>query len=115
MVGNRAKQASNGNKIMNSNIDKQSDVSGLAMVSAEEVFTAEAEQVATGRGINRAKLLKRNLAKPIGERIDASELAERVGFARVRGNLVALHARIRAEVEPLIDALRQRDMALENL
>jgi len=65
--------------------------------------------------INRAKLLEWNLRRPLLQRIHAEDLQERVSFASVRGNLVAFHATISAEVAATLNAARSLTDALMEL
>lgn len=49
--------------------------------------------------INQSKLILHNLTSPYHKRVSAAALQARVDAARHRGNMVGLHAQIRAEVE----------------
>ncbi len=89
-------------------IDAQDAVSRLAQATTEEM-TPEATQDAPAPTpaprINHAKLTAHNLRQPLDRRIDATELAEKLSIARIRGNLAGLLATIHAEIAPPIDAL----------
>ena len=85
-------------------IDAQDAISRLAQSTTEET-TPEAMQDAPAPSINHAKLTAHNLRQPINNRIDATELAEKLSIARIRGNLAGLLATIHAEIAPPIDAL----------
>lgn len=65
--------------------------------------------------INFKKLLAHNLRQPLNKRISANELQEKVAFAHVRGNLVALRAKIETEIAPTLAKSRELDEAIEAL
>lgn len=59
--------------------------------------------------MNATKLLKRNLALPIAQRIDAANVKRKETIARIRGNNAALLATIHAEIAPKLAELKRRD------
>jgi hypothetical protein len=87
-------------------IDAQDAISRLAQATTEET-TPEAMQDAPAPvpRINHAKLTAHNLRQPLDKRINADELAEKLVFARMAGNLAGLLATIHAEITPQIDPL----------
>jgi len=62
--------------------------------------------------INHAKLVLHNLCVPMDKRISAESLQAKVSFARARGNLVAMHARIHAEVSSVINKMHEQEDTL---
>ena len=93
------------------NLSAESEVSALAQVSAAEVFTAEVAPEVAPR-VNVSKLVRHNLTVPMARRISHADLAAKVAFAKVRGNIVGLWATIHAECESERAVLRARDEVL---
>ena len=80
--------------------------------SSDEVCAIAIEQKPR---LNVAKLVRFNLSQPIGKRLAAADLQERLDGARQRGNLVALRAQIASEVSATLDAQRGLTEALMSL
>lgn len=99
-----------------STLDAQSPLASLIQVASNESLPVQV----TGHGsmicnngltrskasINRTKLALHNLCQPMHKRIEASKLSARVSVAKMRGNAVALLARVKAEIaaKPQTDA-----------
>ena len=64
--------------------------------------------------MNIAKLVRRNLRLPMAQRVSSNVITAQVasGVAIMRGNVFALMARIHAEIEPKILAMRNAEIAL---
>jgi hypothetical protein len=54
------------------------------------------------RKINLTKLVSWNNRQPFEKRIVASELQEKLDYAKMRGNVAALHAQVQEEVKEKI-------------
>ena len=54
------------------------------------------------RKINLTKLVAWNMRQPFRKRIAASELQEKLEYARERGNVAALHAQVQEQVKEKI-------------
>ena len=54
------------------------------------------------RKINLTKLVSWNSRQPFEKRIVASELQEKLDYAKMRGNVAALHAQVMEEVKEKI-------------
>lgn len=88
-------------------LDAQSEVCALATIAPNEVYTQDVAPVVTvaPRGPNARKIAYFNIGKPLNARLSHATLAARGKFARHRGNMVAIHARISAELEPARQAI----------
>jgi len=66
-------------------------------------FQPEVEfTVCPQRKINLTKLVSWNNRQPFEKRIVASELQEKLDYAKMRGNVAALHAQVQEEVKEKI-------------
>ena len=96
-----------------STLSAESDIAHLAQVASNE--GEQPIETTCKPMINRAKLVLHNLCVPMEKRIDAAKLQARLDMARARGNLVALHAKIRAEVNGQLQAMRDNEEKLMSL
>lgn len=67
-------------------------------------FLPEVEfTVCPQRKINLTKLVSWNNRQPFEKRIVASELQEKLDYAKMRGNVAALHAQVQEQVKEKIE------------
>lgn len=64
--------------------------------------------------MNIQKLVRRNLSKPMAQRVSTTSVLRRVasGVARIRGDALALLARIHEEEKTKLDAIAEAHMCL---